>query len=367
MQFSISERPRLLRDIKGQDPIIKDLIKRQMNPHTWPKAMLFKGKYGVGKSTAAMAVALSMQCPNINDVGEPCLECASCKSIIDETYDRDTHMIDGSLLGQKDYVTEQLDLIKIAPMQDKKRVFIIEEADQLSKGAINAFHKILEEPTENVHFILLAMSNSIPPSIQSRCQVYNFKDFSIKDTMFALRAIMEDHGLWDNPDIPQEFKLEGLATIANASRGSFREAVQYLERCLSSEFYTEQEIRDNLGIIDESTLLATIHSFLERDTSVWYDLFSVDVKEFYNLAMNVLTFAYLYKTTGIVKNEFHESSTKAVANHKNFIALYNAFNSLRESSKTFIRRMDLIDVLSSYWEKTKPVTNGIPVRTRVRS
>ncbi len=365
MQYSIDKRPRLLTDIKGQDSIIKDLLKRQQTSQ-WPKAMLFRGKFGTGKTSTAMAVALAMQCKHINDVGEPCMQCGSCRSIIEERFDRDTHMIDGSLLGNKDEVTSTLELVNISPMQDPKRLFIIEEANQLSNAAINVFHKILENPKPKVRFIFVTMDTGkhIPPSIQSRCQTYNFKPFSVKDTMLALKQVMQTEGLWEDNLIPNSFRLEGLASIANASRGSFRDALQYLERCLSGGFYTAQEIRDNLGIVDENTAMQTLFALLNKDPDVWIELNRTSPEELFNLWLTVMTGANVYRQSGVILNELYEAQTKKLANHPNFELLLASFDLLRESSKTYLRKSDLLNVLANYWKLDTEFSSVIPVRKR---
>ncbi len=317
-------------------------------------------------TTTAMAVALAMQCKKINDVGEPCMVCGSCKSILEERYDRDTHMIDGSLLGTKDSVTDTLELVNISPMQDCKRLFLIEEANQLSTAAINVFHKILENPKDNVHFIFLTMDTGkkIPPSIQSRCQTYNFKPFSVKDTMVALKEIMEEEDIWESPEIPNSFRLQGLASIANASKGSFRDALQYLERCLAGKFFSEKDIRENLGIVDESSIIKILFALLDRDESVWIDLASLDPNDVYNLVLTVMTDALQYRVTRIVSNEAYENQTKQLAAHKHFEQLLNAIERLRDASKTFIRKSDLKKVLLDYWMAASQVKQTIPVRKR---
>ncbi len=370
MQYSIDKRPRLLTEIKGQDSIIKDLMKRQIG-NKWPKAMLMRGKYGTGKTTTAMAVALAMQCKNINDVGEPCMTCGSCKSILEERYDRDTHMIDGSLLGNKDDVTSTLELVNISPMQDYKRLFIIEEANQLSNAAINLFHKILENPKPKVHFIFLTMDTgkSIPPSIQSRCQTYNFKPFSVKDTMMALKEIMVEDDIWESEEIPNSFRLEGLASIANASKGSFRDALQYLERCLSGKFYTPSDIKDNLGIVDENSIMQVLFAILDKEDDVWFELAKTDPKDMFNLVLTVMTGANVYKQSGIILNETYENQTKKLAGHKNFSLLFKELNTLREPSKTYLRKSDFMNVIADYWslsslEKRVKVRENIPTRKR---
>jgi len=324
--------------------------------------MLMRGMHGTGKTTTAQAIAMAIQCSHINEFGDPCMVCSSCKSIIEERYDRDTHMLDGALLGTKEQVTETLNLVNIAPMQDPKRVYIIEEANQLSPAAINAFHKILEHPSDRVHFMLLYMTDvgkPIPVSIMSRCQVYNFKPFPVKETMLALKAIMVEEDIWEAEYIPNSFRLEGLAAIANASGGSFRDAIQYYERCIAGSFFTPEAIRENLGIIDESSVIKILFAFLEKDTGVWLDINRIDPMDVYSLGMNVLTSAMIYKSSRIILNEAFENQTKQLASHKNIENLYKALSDLG-GDKTFLRRSELQGAFLKYWK----MPEAIKIRTR---
>jgi DNA polymerase III subunit gamma/tau len=93
-QFSIKFRPRSFKDIYGQPTLVQDLSKRA-KINNWPKSMLLRGQYGTGKTTAAHIIAMTMQCEHLDEEGNPCLECSSCKSILSERFDRDTMMLDG--------------------------------------------------------------------------------------------------------------------------------------------------------------------------------------------------------------------------------------------------------------------------------
>ncbi|HNQ20669.1 MAG TPA: AAA family ATPase, partial [Bacteroidales bacterium] len=228
--LAITLRPRKLSEIFNQNSIVNELQTRATSKK-WPTAMLFKGPSGTGKSTAAQIVAMTINCTHLDSEGNPCGKCASCKSIINEKFDRDTLVLDGSTIGVKDDVISFGNLADMSPMMDKNRVLIIEESDQLSTAAKNALHKILEKPRDHVHFILLSMYNSgLPISIQSRCQTFNFKSFGLKDVALGLHTIMKNLNLWTDETIPDNFKTEGLLTLASASKGSFREAIQYLEK-----------------------------------------------------------------------------------------------------------------------------------------
>ena len=199
--LAITLRPRTFADVFNQSSVVKELEERAVSKD-WPTAMLLKGPSGSGKTTVAQIVAMTINCSALEN-GNPCGACASCKSIMEERFDRDTLVLDGSTIGVKDDVVSFGNLADMAPMMDKKKVLIIEEADQLSASAKNALHKILEKPRSHVHFILLSMfPNGLPPSIQSRCQTYTFKAFGMKEIAYGLKDVMTTLKLWDDTSIP---------------------------------------------------------------------------------------------------------------------------------------------------------------------
>ena len=368
-QFSIKHRPRKFEELFGQDFIKKDLIKRAATKN-FPRAMLLRGLHGTGKTTTAHVIAMTLQCSNPDSEGNPCGVCNSCKSIIEERFDRDTMMLDGSQIGQKDNVVEFTSVINIKPMYDKNRVFIIEEADQLSTGASNALLKVLEAPQDNVYFILLSMvPGGVSPAIQSRCQVFNFKPISIRDMMMALKTILEKEGLWNDPSIPNTFRTQGLAAIATASKGSLREGVQLLEKCVIGEYWTPEVIQEALGIVDEASTYKVLTGLLDfsKDESIWNTVSSADPAELYNYLTLILSDAMICKTTGYVKNEFYADSTRFIASHPNAEKLFTILTEYPQLSKPYVRKADLMAALASYYLKYNNhlVENraSIPIRT----
>jgi len=366
-QFSIKHRPRQFEELYGQDNIRKDLIKRASSKN-WPRAMLLKGQYGTGKTSAAHIIAMTLQCTKLDAEGHPCGECNSCKSILNERFDRDTVMLDGSQLGQKDSIIEFTSTIGIRPMYDKNRVFIIEEADQLSSGASNALLKILEAPQDNVYFMLLSMvATGVSPAIQSRCQTFNFKQIPVKDTMLAMRNVLQKEGLWEDPKIPDSFKMNGLAAIASSSKGSLREAMQLLERCLLGEYYTAEEIHTNLGIVDEAATYKLLDGLLAltKDESIWNTIYTSDPAELFNYFTLVLADAMVCKMTGFVKNELYADSTRALASNPALEALFTTLTEYPQLTKPYTRKADLLSALASYYSKSvvKPApVQALPVR-----
>ena len=354
-QLSIIMRPRKFSDIYNQEGVVKELKARQTSGD-WPTAMLMKGPSGTGKTTAAHLVAMTLVCKSLTKEGDPCCECVACKSIIEERFDRDVVVLDGSSFSGKDDVVDFGQIADSAPMYDKKKILIIEEADQLSAQAKSAMLKILEKPRSHVHFILLSMFNTgIPTAIQSRCQTFNFKPFNTKDIMIALKGILEKMNLWNDKSIPDSFKLAGLASIAGSARGSLREGVQYLEKCLVGKYYTVEEIKSNLGIIDESTINGTLMKLLNRDLTFFTDIADLNIEDFFDIAYSALVDAYVYGMTGYTKNEYYEASTKAMAKSPGLRELLVVMDDLSKETKPYLRKAYFLSKMANWFSKSNAI------------
>lgn len=381
-QYSIKYRPRKWEEVFGQNDIVKSLRKRVIEDNI-PKAILLQGQFGIGKSTLAYLFSAAVQA-HLED-GNPDWNHPSNKSIVNETFDRDTMLLDGSQLSGKDDMVGFMSTLKTKPMYDRKRIYIIEEVDQLSNAAILSLLKILENPSSNTHFILLSMENKVPAAIKSRCQVYNLKPLKLADTMRAMKHVMEETGDWNREEIPQQFKTEGLASIASSSKGSLRTAMQNLEACLNAEAYTKEEIESLLNTVDEVSASNILMGLLDKskDSNLWQTIYSSDPMELYNYLTLVISNAMIYKTTGYCENERFEESTKKIANHENVNLLFNNLVDNPQLTKPFMRKADLLGALAKYMITPKlglhinslddylkdnkpqqPAVRQIPVRTR---
>ena len=353
-QFSIKYRPMYFRDVFGQPDVVKQLIQRSKT-NNFPQVVLFQGKYGVGKSTLAYILAAAMN--KHDEDGEPIWDCPDNISIAKQTFDRDTLLLDGSVLSGKDDMIGFTNSIKTRALYAENgiRIFIIEEADQISSAAALSLLKILENPNPNNKFILLSMENKVPPAIKSRCQVYNLKPLSVKDSMYAMKAILEKEGKWNDPDIPNEFRLEGLSTIAASSNGSLRVALQNLEACLEAECYTPEQINNLLGTVDEVSTFKILQGLLNKsnDEIMWANIYKADPQELYNYMTLLLSNAMIYKTTGYVDNESFRSSTTNIANSSNVDSLFDILTMSPQLNKPYMRKCDLLSALASYYRVRK--------------
>lgn len=350
-QYSIKYRPRTWEEIYGQPLIVKALRERVLQ-NNFPKAILLEGPYGVGKTSFAQIFAACIQA-SLPD-GNPDWSSPSNKAILNETFDRDTQRLDGSQIGGKMDIVEFTSSIKIKPMYDKKRIFIIEEADQLSSAAMNALLKVLEDPSPNVHFILLSMMDKkgVPNAIKSRCQVFRLKSIGIADLMKAMKNVMEKAGSWNDESIPETFKLEGLKTIAELSNGSLRVAIQNLESCLISKTFNIEEIRENLGGDERLKTYKLLYGLLDKtnDEEVWYQIFNTDAMQLYNYMTVLLSEAILYKETKFAYDEKEEGLLRRMSLHPNVETLYYNLILHPQMNKPFMRTADLIGALVGYYQ-----------------
>ena len=362
-QFTIAYRPKTLDEVRGQDQIIKDLRRRQRED-TWPKAMLFQGPFGTGKTTLAQIVAAMMEA--CDKQGNPDWEHPSNKSILRETFDRDVERVDGSQFSKADLVDFTAHL-KMRPMYDKRRIIIIEEADQLSTAAINALLKVMESPQPNVHFILLSMEEKgIPGAIKSRCQVYKVKPLSIKDIMLTLHNVMIKSGYENDKNIPTSFKVEGLGEIAKTSGGSMRTALSNLERCLSAGIFTKEAIQKEFFVVDETSTLNVLRGILglSTDESMWSTLSKSNPQEIYNYMTSILASALMYDVSGYLENDYFENSYRELLSYKkdDIVLAYELYDILENSpclNKAYMRKADLIGVISQFYKKAASMKNRI--------
>ena len=345
-QWSITKRPRTLNDLYGLDNI-KKYFYAKAKTKDWPKSVLLRGQFGNGKTTTAQIVAQMMVCQHPKPNGDPCGECAECNAIVNERFDSAVQMIDGGQAGKSDIVDIVTEFAYGSSFYPR-RVMIIEEVQELSNAAKNSLLKILENPRPNVHFILLSMEYGATSGFASRSVPFNFRKVPVKELMLYMKSILETEGLWEDESIPKEFKLRGLATIAQVSNGSLRQAVQLLETCIIGKYFTADEIVSNLGIADETMVIDVLLKLCDADPDVWHLLEKHDPFDFFALGYKIVMDSAIYKASGYLPdegNEFFSNNTKMLAAKKRFPALVDAFNSLAPNSKPFLRKAELLAAL----------------------
>ncbi len=230
-------------------------MKQQENIH---HNYIFFWLRGTGKTSAARILAKALNCNQL-DNGNPCNICENCKAIIaGETLDYVE--IDAASHTWVDNIREEI-LAKAIypPTQLRKKIYIIDEVHMLSNGAFNALLKTIEEPRDNVCFILATTEiHKIPDTIISRCQVFNFKKIISEVMVQHLKTIAEKEQL--------SYEESALDLISKISEGSVRDAVKYVDQISILGNLSEEHASKFLGIASEGMLQDFIQDIRDGDT-----------------------------------------------------------------------------------------------------
>lgn len=349
--LTLKYRPFSFNDIVGQKGIISEMKKRSLEKN-FPEVMIFEGESGTGKTTLAFIISalLNDKSPIDNKKWlDPNPESDSCKSILEERFNRDVSFFDASSMGKDDVLKLEY-IINTSPMFDENRVIIIDEAQELSKAGKGVTLKLLEKKRKNAFIILCTMDiNAFDKAVRSRGQLYTFRSpnsSDIAEYLFKLTML-------EKSDAPESFLTEGLFTIAENCEGSVRMAVQSLERCLIGNFFTEEEIKKELGLISNEKLANLIIKILNKDSSVIKEILDFSAKEFYYKANKTLVDSFIYNKTGYISAEWKESFAKKLSAFSNFEEVTKVF--LELSKEKYFRDDLFLYELSKILEVPKKV------------
>ncbi len=227
LAFYRKYRPKKLDDLLGQETNV-EIIKNAARHDRLGQAYLFYGPRGTGKTSTARLIAKLLNCelrhqdPKFRQLGEPCNECRSCKEI-DANASFDVIEIDAASNRGIDEIRNLKESIKAAPVGNRFKVYIIDEAHMLTGPAFNALLKTLEEPPSHAMFVLATTEyEKLPPTITSRTQRFLFKKLPKTKIMEKLASIATA----ENIDI----EPAALELIAAAGEGSFRDAESLLDQ-----------------------------------------------------------------------------------------------------------------------------------------
>ncbi len=216
-------RSQTFSQLVGQEVVTKTL-KQAVKQEKISHAYLFSGPRGTGKTSVAKIFAKAMNCPN-QVGGEPCNNCYICQAVTDGSLE-DVIEMDAASNNGVDEIREIRDKSTYAPSLARYKVYIIDEVHMLSTGAFNALLKTLEEPTQNVVFILATTElHKIPATILSRVQRFEFKAIKTQDIKEHIHYILEKEKISSEP--------EAVEIIARRAEGGMRDALSILDQALS--------------------------------------------------------------------------------------------------------------------------------------
>lgn len=246
-------------EMVGQTVVAKSL-KQAVATGKISHAYLFSGPRGTGKTSAAKIFAKAMNCPNQMD-GEPCNQCDLCLDITKGALE-DVIEIDAASNNGVDEIRDIRDKSTYAPSRATYKVYIIDEVHMLSTGAFNALLKTLEEPTENVVFILATTElHKIPATILSRVQRFEFKSIKSPAIRQHLASVLDTEGI--------AYEEQALAIIAKRAEGGMRDALSLLDQALSlsdGATVTTAVVEEITGSIALSALSAYVGAIAEQDS-----------------------------------------------------------------------------------------------------
>ena len=264
-------RPNNFDDVIGQKYVV-EILKNSIKEGHIAHAYLFSGPRGTGKTSMARILAKSLNCLD-NKEGKACEKCNNCISF---SSNPDIIEIDAASNNGVEEIRELINNIKIMPTSLKFKVYIIDEVHMLSQSAFNALLLTLEEPPEHVIFILATTNiESVPITILSRCQKFDFRRIDDNDIVNRLKFICEKE------NIPYED--EGLREIAILSDGGLRDALSILDQISkNNETITLDLVSKEVGSISNKKINDLIKSINDNDLKTFNNIF----EEFYNNNLN---------------------------------------------------------------------------------
>jgi DNA polymerase-3 subunit gamma/tau len=223
-------RPQRFADVAGQDHVTRTLM-NALSQNRIAHGYIFSGHRGIGKTTIARIVAMALNCRT--EIGtperptpEPCGACVSCMEIRQGNA-VDVIEIDAATNRCIDEIRELRDAARYAPSRDRYKIYILDEAHQITDAAFNALLKTLEEPPAHVIFMMATTQpEDIPQTIRSRCQHFSFHAVKFDDILAQLKMIASEEKV--------EAEEAALALLAEAGDGSMRDALSIMDQAIAS-------------------------------------------------------------------------------------------------------------------------------------
>ena len=252
-------RPQDFEEVVGQEAIVRTL-KNAISSGQVRQAYLFAGPRGTGKTSLARILAKGLNCvqgptPTPDKVCNPCVTIANGTSL-------DVIEMDAASQRGIDDIREIRERVVLQPAEGRYKVYILDEAHQLTDAAWNALLKLIEEPPPHLVFVFCTTDLSkVLPTVRSRCQTFVFARPRLPELVRLLRRVAEGEGI----EVPDQ----ALALVARGARGSFRDAISTLDQLASAteNAVTVQAVLQLLGAVEEEALFRLCDLVVDRDTA----------------------------------------------------------------------------------------------------
>tara|TARA_Y100001970_G_C14172847_1_gene825164 strand:- start:59 stop:1726 length:1668 start_codon:yes stop_codon:yes gene_type:complete len=298
-------RPQTFESLIGQETLVKTLT-NSITQNRIAHAYLLTGVRGIGKTTTARLIAMSLNCENRHsDSCEPCGKCESCVSIREDR-NLDVIEMDAASKTGVDDIREIIDNIKYKPVSSKYKIFIIDEVHMLSKNAFNALLKTLEEPPPHVKFIFATTEvKKIPITIISRCQRFDLHRISKENLNSHLLSIAKKEDI--------KIDQESLALIVRSADGSIRDGLSLLDQAIANEggIIKINSIIKMLGLADRNNIFDLLDFIFQGNVQESLNLFSkihnggADVVMIFEEMLNVVHFITQVKIAPDLREDIH--------------------------------------------------------------
>ena len=257
-------RPRTFDQMVGQEAVVRALSSA-LSTGRLHHAYLFTGTRGIGKTTVSRILAKSLNCTGEDGQGgvtaQPCGRCSACREIDADRY-VDYVELDAASNRSIDEIRDLMERAAYKPTVGRYKVFMIDEAHQLTKDAFNALLKTLEEPPDYLKFVLATTDpDKMLPTVLSRCLQFNLRPMAPDTVQEHLAHVLQAEGI--------AYEEEALAVLGRAARGSMRDALSLTDQALAygQGRLEAAAVRTMIGLVDDDHAVEWLQALAARDAS----------------------------------------------------------------------------------------------------